>query len=460
MAKASAAAKKKATKERQALRRKDEKEKVRAQNFEERCQPACSALRLGTMTTVDPKAKSKPQPKKLAHDPPKFDAIVCKDCGAVAHWREMPATWVLEHREEMIGDEPDRWTLSHRCVPCEAKATGKSEAEVRATCLAAPMASKRWRADQYQTKLAEKRDEFAATNASNRMIKMITRNDMNIILEPLGQYLLRKKTALDMVVKDVEEHERLCRALENATSLQEERAIMAQMEKLEVDDKYLAFSEQVDQHAWIQACSFSDSWTQILDDQGQLVGGMCSYYPCFGNTRDLEQSLGIWIKQPCCRIIPSKEWNRNSDDPTMPRMRYYCFCGKKFNAGWGQLVEIKRRNTRGEMDMWYMRADVPSWDIEDVRAMYLEDHVGKGCSSPQQLYDKLKVIKPTHSSLVIDDPTMPGVAMHTTKELFFALPEFSWWEIFTFAGVAPPKGVKRPAVLRMGVHVVEDLEEC
>jgi hypothetical protein len=34
--------------------------------------------------------------------------------------------------------------------------------------------------------------------------------------------------------------------------------------------------------------------------------------------------------------------------------------------------------------------------------------------------------------------------MLSSKAQFDALPEWSWWEIFSFAGVPPPKGVKGP----------------
>jgi hypothetical protein len=431
---ATLAAKRAAKKQRQKERDAAEKQMKKAKQLED------ALMSIPAEPVLTKSGKVRPQPKRLSHDAPNFKELACKDCAAVGHWRYMPATWVCEYREQFKGDGETRWSVSHRCVPCEAKAVDKTEQEVRDECLGAPMDNKKFRADQYKTKLAEKRMEFAATDASNRMIKMLTRGEMHTLFAPLGGYLLRKKEALDLVCKDVEEHARLVNLLQKATSMEQERLIMDRMEALEVDDKYLAFADKgVDQHAWIQVCSFSDSWTTICDGAGNVVGGICSYYPCLGNTR-----WGAITYDPCCRVLPSKEWLRGNEDPAAPRQRYYCFCAKKHEPKWGQLVEIKRMNATGGMDMWYMRAEVPPADAEDVRAMYLEDHEGKGCRTTKELYDKLKVVRPTVSSLVVPDPTLPGQLMMTSKAEYMALPEFSWWEIFSFAGVSAPKWAKPP----------------
>ena len=76
------------------------------------------------------------------------------------------------------------------------------------------------------------------------------------------------------------------------------------------------------------------------------------------------------------------------------------------------------------MDETYMRADCPSWDIEDVRAAWTEDHIS--ASSSQELYEKVKRVVPTASSLVVPDPTLPGQMMLTSEAAFLAVPEFSW----------------------------------
>ena len=260
---------------------------------------------------------------------------------------------------------------------------------------------------------------------------------------------------MDMVVKDSEKHKELVAKLMTAKSTTWEREIIDQMSLIEKDDKYLAFEQKVDQHAWIMASSFSDSWTLVKDAAGRVIGGICSYYPCLGCTRwaggpSANAGVKQWAPDACCRVIPSKDWRRSNADPLAPRQRYYCYddCGKKFQAGWGQLVEVKRMNPQGVMEVFYMRAEVPSWDVEDIRAMHIQDTLADGCNTAMDLFNKIHTVKPALSALVVPDPTIQGVVTMTSRAAFDALPFFSWWEIFTFQGVQPPKGVKAPAGLR------------
>ena len=188
------------------------------------------------------------------------------------------------------------------------------------------------------------------------------------------------------------------------------------------------------------ACSFSDCWTQIMSRDGKLQGGICSYYPCLGQTPDYMPAPGVWGKKACGRVLPSKRWNRLYAEALAAGQRYYCDCGKKHQAGWGQLVEVKRRNEHGVLEMFHMRSDVPPWDAEDVRAMYIEDHIK--AESANDLFNKIRTIEPTPCELVSEDPTLPGVLMLRSQQDFEALPLWSWWEIFTMVGATPPKWAK------------------
>ena len=107
-------------------------------------------------------------------------------------------------------------------------------------------------------------------------------------------------------------------------------------------------------------------------------------------------------------------------------------------------MEVKRRNSKGEMEVYYMQADVPSWDVEDVRAMYLEDTLGDQCDNAEDLFAKVQTVRPSLSALVVPDPVKKGVVMVRNRAAYDSLPKFSWWEIFTFNGVTPPKGCKPP----------------
>ncbi len=61
---------------------------------------------------------------------------------------------------------------------------------------------------------------------------------------PWLQYVLLKLDLMQQVCKDAAQHTELVKQLRQAKSLKEERAIMKQMEALEVDDKYLAFADK------------------------------------------------------------------------------------------------------------------------------------------------------------------------------------------------------------------------
>ena len=455
---AEVAAKKKAKKERQAQRRKEEKEKARVANLDK----AVSSLRLGVHTTVDPKAKVKPAPKKLAHDfNPK--ECVCITCGEKGIWRNFESTWEKVFEQQTKSDELDVWKVTHMCIPCCTKLPkyeGKTVEEVKAIVFAAPMAAKTWRAGKFVESLQNKRSEFAMMDASNRKIKMMTRDSLAEILAPLSTYIFRKAELLEKVCKDVERHNQLCQQLARCKSLAQEREIMNEMEALEVDDKYMAYVDKgEEQHKYIMAASYSDAWTMIYDKSGRLIGCLMSWYVCMANSRC--SGPPTWAKICCARVTPSKDWDTLHDDPLAVGQRWYCdpsTCNAKYKAGWGQLVQCCRWNNKeNRMDEMYMRADAPGWDAEDIRAAWTEDNIQ--ATSSMDLYEKVQRIVPAQSNLVIPDPTLKGQMMLASREAFNQVPFFSWWEIFGIMGVPPPKGVKPPAVVKLAPAMREELEE-
>ena len=444
--------------EKKALKRQGQKEKKAKAKAEAKAKLLAenlANLALGSMVQLTKSGKVKPQPKRLFRQVDDWKNIKCSMCPTTNHWRYMPAVWSKIEDADDPEEGEVTWNVVHYCVPCRAKVTGKSEEEIYKEYLETPIEKKKWRANNYKEALNKKREEFAmqdgscAATCSKRKMKMLSRESLSILLEPLSGYILRKQEAMEAVVKDVQEHARLRALLMAAKSIEEEKTIMELMDKLERDDKYLAFAEKIDQHAWITASSFSDEWTVIRDAHGRSIGGICSYYPCFGKTRWMDHNRAPLMEaRRCCRIIPSKMWGRKHSDPLASKQKYYCYrdCNKKFEAPWGQLVEVRRVNTAtGEFEIFYMRAEVPSWDVEDIRAMHLEDTTAAGCQTAADLFNKLKSVAPSKTSLVVDDPQLDDVRMFLSYEHFMALPEFSWWEIFTFAGTRPPKGCKKPA---------------
>jgi hypothetical protein len=258
---------------------------------------------------------------------------------------------------------------------------------------------------------------------------------MTQLFGPLARHIVRKRAALEKVRADVAEHARLVGLLAKCKDIASEAGLLAQLEALEVDDKYLAFAKEPDQHRYILAASFSDQWTEVTDEAGGLVGGICSWYVCRART--------AWSPSPpytaceCLRLIPSKDWKRKHTDPLAPKQRYYCGsgCEARYNASWGQVVEVARvcTSTR-EVERFYMRADVPSWDVEDIRAMELEASLP--VSSAEDLYSRVKRVEPSLNDVIVKDAE--GFKRVRDPATFNALPEFKWAEIFNLAGAPVP----------------------
>ena len=391
----------------------------------------------------DPKAKARPAPKRLSHEFKKD--VTCEECQFTGSWRKLKAVWTLIHQQVTKDDDPDLWSVVYSCIPCTAKKEGKTEDIVMEEVFSKPMSSKRFRAGSFMQNCIKVRTEFAMMDASNRKVRMMSRDTLATLCAPLGVYALRKGEALTKVCKDVKAHEVLVERLKHCRTLQEEEVIMAEMDLLEVDDGYLAYQDKgEDQHRWILASSYSDAWTMIMDRSGAVIGCILSWYVCFGHSRD--SGPPRWIKCPCCRVLPSKDWDTLHDDPLAPGQRWYCdpkSCNTRYKAGWGQLVQVSKRDRKtGKMIDMYMRAECPPWDMEDVRAMWTVDNIAAKTS--EELYAKVKRIVPATSALIIPDPTLPGQMMLESVAAWEKVPEFSWWEIFGILGVPPPKGVKAP----------------
>ena len=82
---------------------------------------------------------------------------------------------------------------------------------------------------------------------------------------------------------------------------------------------------------------------------------------------------------------------------------------------------------------------MPSWDVEDIRALYTEETIK--VATPLELYNRMQRVVPSESDIVVkaDD----GFMKLKSFELWQSLPFFSWEEIFNFAGVPMPE--KKPS---------------
>jgi hypothetical protein len=350
----------------------------------------------------------------------------CSTCGVVGHWRGLRFEKKIDHWQEFKEQGVDTYYEVHTCMKCVAAETGVSEQEARASVLAAPIAHKKQRYDNMMEGKAMAEARIAGMDSCSRSKRReLTMLVMVELFGPLSRFIIRKKKALERVHVDTVRHAELVKQLGDTTDFESESKIIAEMEKLEVSDGWLAFEKEVDQHAYIMASSYSDAWTVIRDSAGKVTGGVNSWYVCQAKT-------GPWdyVKDkatPCYRITESKKWDTLHDDPLKKGQRYYCSCSAKFNANWGQIVETSSLNLATMVvEKSYMKSDVPSWDAEDIRAMELEESIAP--RGARELYDKVKEIKVALCAFIVKDPE--GHHRLDGKEIYDSLPEFKWKQLY------------------------------
>ena len=357
------------------------------------------------------------------------------------HWRQMESEKVWLHWQDSKDDEEDSWEWKRTCIQCVAKRDGLTEEEAKLKVLSKTMEHKLARGNQLKEAKELDREKIEAMDGASRSkVRGVLKSTMIELFGPLAKFILRKRAALELVRLDVLRHDELVRKLAQCEDIESEQDILLEMEALEVDDKYLAFADKgEEQHKYILAASFSDTWTEIRDASGRLIGGISSWYVCMAMTRWVDTN---WKQVECCRLTPSKDWTRKLDDPLAPKNPYYCSCYARYNHSWGQVVQISRLNKQnGKLERMYVRSDVPSWDVEDIRAMYFEEELAP--RSAMDLYNQMKRVEPCLNELIVkDDQGHCKVVDHAT---WAALPQFRWVEIFNMVGVdlvEKPKGKK------------------
>ena len=238
----------------------------------------------------------------------------------------------------------------------------------------------------------------------------------------LSRHIVRKRRAMEEWVEGVNRGDHLIGELRECTDPVREAAIDDELERLQDAERDLAFKGGPDQRACIKACSYSDLWLRQLDSHGNVIGIITSYYICLGQFGD---------QTDCLMLIPSKEWEREGVDP-IDCNRWICTSAwhyKKYKGGWGQVVVIKRLRL-GEWETYYMRAKVPEWDKEDLRAMDVEA-ICQGTESALEVYRKLEKIVPTKDELVVRaEHGREGSVRLRSREDLDAMPWLPWGQIY------------------------------
>ena len=238
------------------------------------------------------------------------------------------------------------------------------------------------------------------------------------------------------------EHE-LMKERRDCTEPVREVAIVEELEKLQEAERGLAFADRPNQQEYIKACSYSDVWLRVHDSQGNVVAIITSYYICLGKFGD---------QTDCLMLIPSKDWDRQGKNP-IDCKTWFCTSKchhKKYQAKWGQVVIVARLNKKGTWERYYMRAKVPEWDKEDIRAMDVEERLAKPTDSALDVYEKLQRLVPTTDELVVpaENANADSVRLRSRADLE-KMPWFPWDQIYGRVGYEPASSKAKKAAARL-----------
>ena len=97
-----------------------------------------------------------------------------------------------------------------------------------------------------------------------------------------------------------------------------------------------------------------------------------------------------------------------------------------------------------------MRAKVPDWDKEDIRAMDVEERLAPRTGSVLDVYHKLERLVPTKDDLVVAaaHAQADGVRLRSKADLE-AMPCFPWDQIYGMVGYGPASAQAKNMAARL-----------
>ena len=170
----------------------------------------------------------------------------------------------------------------------------------------------------------------------------------------------------------------------------------------------------------MQASQYSDEWAYNENN-------FRSFYICLAGGQ-----------HPCNTVIPSKTWSTKHKDPLATKQRWYCICcGAKYLVKFGMVIEIQVDGTSS-----YVKADIPPDNLEDLRAMKLEQTLQP--KDPDHLFAMLKLVTPQKSAIlrpitqdeVLDKTKFDKNAFKIDASAYKQLPHFEWQQIMNFGKVS------------------------
>ena len=348
-------------------------------------------------------------------------------------WRNMKSekVWI-----DNGGEESDMY-WKYTCIECHMKDTGMTREQAIADLKSQRPDNVKRKARIIEfTNARKKVQENFPMMSSKQEVRVLTRQSFSEMFAPFVKIIELKIRHMEMNSGLWEEYEKLVSLMKVCTSAEESKALLARMQaheqKMEEMELPMAFQEKCvpgsETHwRYMQAAQYSDEWVCNKDPKGHVTSAFRSFYICLAGGTD-----------QCLTVIPSKKWSTKHDDPLAAKQRWYCICcGAMYKTRFGMVVEIQIRG-----NFYYVRAPIPPDNLEDTRALYLEQTLKP--SSPEDLLDKLKDVVP-HPSEILRRITQNDVwgnqktrfdpdAFKLSANAYKKFQEFDWQQIMNFGG--------------------------
>ena len=354
--------------------------------------------------------------------------VKCSWCRKAEYcWRDMK-------NDKIWADEETMYWL-RTCVECYMQQLGISHGEAVAKIknMRGDNVNRKARIQAFTKARKEVLQNFTLMT-DKREIRTLTRMTfVEDLFAPLAKLIELKVRHMDTNKELWEEYEKLLELVEACKTADESKTLMQtiadhekKMEETELPQAFQAVCQPgSEEHLrYMQAAQYSDEWV-CNKKNGKVLSAFRSFYICLAGGA-----------QPCYTVMPSKTWRTFHEDPLASKQRWYCVCcGAKYLTKFGMLIEIEIRGV-----FYYVKAEIPPDNLEDLRAMWLEQTLKP--SRPEDLYEMLKLVTP-HASGILKpiEPSDVFVGYQTkydpnaykiTSSAYNSLPNFDWQQIMNF----------------------------
>ena len=326
--------------------------------------------------------------------------VTCQTCNQMPIWRNTLQETVWPKTAD--DDDNDDWhsdpepIVHYFCVDCVA---AKKEISVPAAlgwirATRTDLKKKMDRTARWKAAQADPPTSFEFIDGSKKKKRLIMRKRVLEIFMPLARAFIIKQQQMKVRLVHGEEHARLCEEMKMEKNFDKIDELLQKID--EAEDKFEALNEplgyanrarsRVELFRFQMAADYADSWTEVKNGAGTLIGGFSAFYICRAGGKDTE----------CNTLILSKEWSRRHADILAPKQRWKCrCCGAKYATKFGMVVEM-RLVSGGTM---LTVADCCDHDDKDLHTLILQETYAN-VQTPEELYDRIPIVLPQENSLI------------------------------------------------------------